>query len=493
MESSVPSRPRVAAGLRLVALVGAGGEGEVWEARDRSGRRRALKLIRPGSLVAPDEVRRRGRWLVGVRHPALCRVTRTGLLRGAGLDGWGFVEMDFVDGEPADALEADPDALTRLGPLAEALDLLHAGRWSDGVPLVHRDIKPANLIDTDAGFVLVDHSTLRAVDGTTQTRIGTPVFVAPEVASGRAGPPADVYAFAVTAVALLTGARGAALAELVADPAALQVPEGVRRALSAAAGDRPTSCAALLDDRPLPAPSSEPAPPSEAAPLPAPSSEAASQAAPGAEAGPRRLRVWPWLLLLAGVASAVVAATAAGLPAWPQQTVAWALAAALHLGSQRAAGRPMLLAVAVPPVAWGLLLAARGTPAGPSRRFVEAAATGAAMVLGAALAAPVVGSAAGLPGLGAPAVAAELAAAGWALTAAAAGSARTRRWLRVVLSPLWLLGAGVLVAGATALLPAALLVGRGRALTRALGGWVAGVRLLARSTPRRAEGAPDVG
>ncbi|MBW3535376.1 MAG: hypothetical protein KY453_09205, partial [Gemmatimonadetes bacterium] len=59
---------------------------------------------------------------------------------------------------------------------------------------------------------------LRDADVTQVTRIGTPVFAAPEAFTGRAGPAADVYSFAVTVVALVTGARGAELVELLAEP-----------------------------------------------------------------------------------------------------------------------------------------------------------------------------------------------------------------------------------------------------------------------------------
>jgi len=185
-------RPHLVEGLRLVALVGRGGEGEVWEARDRRGRRRALKLVRPDCLASPAEAVVRGRLLVQIDHPALVRVHRSGLLPGwsddpgAGgdaegeLEGWGFVEMDFIDGASLAAAPADPDVLERLAPLAEALDLLHAGVWSDGVPLIHRDVKPANIVQAaDGRLVLVDPSTLRGVDDGQFTRIGTPLFCAP--------------------------------------------------------------------------------------------------------------------------------------------------------------------------------------------------------------------------------------------------------------------------------------------------------------------------
>jgi eukaryotic-like serine/threonine-protein kinase len=237
------SERTIVAGLRLVRLVGSGGEGEVWESRDRAGRRRALKLIRPDALAEPETVRRRSRWLRRIRHPNLVRVHRSGLLDG----GWGFVEMDFVDGLAVDQLPADPLVVDRLRPLAEALDLLHTGVWSGGRPVVHRDVKPSNIVEAgDGRLVLVDPSTLRTVDTAGEVLMGTPVYAAPEVLDGDVSPAADVYALAVTVVALLYDAHDDDLADLVADPDALDVPEGVWAALAPDPDDRPPSCRDVL-------------------------------------------------------------------------------------------------------------------------------------------------------------------------------------------------------------------------------------------------------
>src|SRR5680860_923474 len=152
---STTARPRIVAGLRLVRLVGRGGEGEVWEA-----------------LADRREVEVRGTWLERIDHPALVRVHASGMLdEGGTLDGWGWAEMDFVEGADLSAAAPEPDVLDRLAPLAEALDLLHDGHWSDGVPLVHRDVKPANIVDTtDGRLVLVDPSTPRVISKSSTSR-----------------------------------------------------------------------------------------------------------------------------------------------------------------------------------------------------------------------------------------------------------------------------------------------------------------------------------
>lgn len=521
--SHVDARPRVVAGLRLLRRVGSGGEGEVWEARDLDGARKALKLIRPEFLPAAEEMARRGRHLRRIDHPALVRVHRSGRLQGSTLDGWGFLEMDFVDGDPLGDAPADLEALERLGPLAEALDALHAGEWSDGVPLVHRDVKPANLIARpDGEVVLVDCSTLRGTDATQLTRIGTPLFAAPEVMHGRVGPAADVYSFGVTIVALVTGARGEELAALLADPDTLDLPEAVHRALSPDPSGRPASCRAVLDAGtaidptllpPLPWLPEErssavgdlghrPAPtgPGERPPghstdgwplvpqLPTEARQAPENWWPTAQGRGGSLISWlgvlavsVWLLWQAAVGGGALAwlgsTVGVDLAAGWRVPVAVGLAAAVHVVAARVAGQGWAVTLLAPPAAWGWLLGERTALPGPARAWTRTAVTG---TLAAALAVGIATVTTDVDGVGmpGPSVALVAAAGGVVVVALACAAGRHagagRVLLRLLLAPVWLAGALLLLTaglvGALAALPAGRSAGLWRLVSGTLGG-----------------------
>ncbi len=339
----------VVADRRLGTLLGSGGEGEVWEAVRPDGSRCALKLVRPDVLPSAEEVRRRGRWLVRIDHPSLVQVSRGGRFTAGSLEGWGFVEMDLVEGPSLQDVGPVPDALARLAGVAEALDLLHAGAWSDGVPLVHRDVKPGNLMGAGDGLVLVDPSTMRGLDTRDLTRVGTPAYLAPEVATGRFGPLADVYSLGATAAALITGERGLGLSPVLAEPWAYGLPEGVCAALDPDPSRRPGTCAAVIEGRVVvhghdgPIDAREPYDLTYAVPAGGPS--------------------WTvWLLALVMLVPAVVWALGRTRPSLVPVTAVQGVAAAaalthlvVHLVTRRAA-----LAVFAPPWAWADLIAARG-------------------------------------------------------------------------------------------------------------------------------------
>eukprot|EP01012_Entosiphon_sulcatum_P041051 TRINITY_DN5481_c0_g1_i1.p1 TRINITY_DN5481_c0_g1~~TRINITY_DN5481_c0_g1_i1.p1 ORF type:complete len:1227 (+),score=123.95 TRINITY_DN5481_c0_g1_i1:64-3744(+) len=77
--------------------------------------------------------------------------------------------------------------------------------------IIHRDVKPGNFLLTSDGTMKVsdfDHSkVLTRTDSTsgTQTMVGTPLYMAPEVVTGKAGLPSDVWSLGITALEMATG------------------------------------------------------------------------------------------------------------------------------------------------------------------------------------------------------------------------------------------------------------------------------------------------
>ncbi|MGI5127274.1 protein kinase domain-containing protein [Pseudonocardia sp. CA-107938] len=208
---------------RLVALLGGGGEGEVWRAElplSTSGRTTvAVKIVQPDAAV--DWVPY-GHLLRSLAHPGLVRVTDvfTGPLRHRRGEAdpasvAGYVVMDHIDGPTLrEWCDENPDAtgsqrLRMLRTVAAALDEMHSGA-ATGVPVAHGDVKPANIVvrENGAGSVLVDLGLVRLTDAAGGSGRSAP-YAAPElrVPGAQATPEADRYAFAVTTAQVLTGQR----------------------------------------------------------------------------------------------------------------------------------------------------------------------------------------------------------------------------------------------------------------------------------------------
>jgi hypothetical protein len=196
--------PRFALRRRL----GSGGFGTVYEAHDR---RRdaavALKILRRTDAHALYLFKQEFRALAGIVHPHLVRLYE--LYEDE--RRW-FFTMELCAGTSLVAhLRAAPDE-ARLracfSQLAEGLAFLHeAGK-------LHRDVKPSNVMADAAGRVkLLDFGlVIDLADTSPAGRVGTPSYMAPEQAEGRAvGPAADLYAVGVMLHEALTGklpARG---------------------------------------------------------------------------------------------------------------------------------------------------------------------------------------------------------------------------------------------------------------------------------------------
>ncbi|GAA3672938.1 serine/threonine-protein kinase [Nonomuraea antimicrobica] len=200
-------------GSRYVLLdeIGAGAMGTVWRARQRdTGEIVAVKLLRDGLAGDPDLVLRfvqERNVMRALRHPNIVTV-RDFVIEGDRL----ALVMDLIEGADLRTLlrqrgTLPPAEAARLtARIADALAAAHA------VGIVHRDVKPGNvLIEGATGQVrLTDFGVARIVHGPglTQTSsvLGTPAYLAPEVADGDAPTAAvDVYALGLIAYELLAG------------------------------------------------------------------------------------------------------------------------------------------------------------------------------------------------------------------------------------------------------------------------------------------------
>ena len=159
----ISRRARVVAGYRIEALIGRGGMGVVYAAR-QSGLDRmvALKVIAPELLDDPDV---RERFLAEARAAASVDHANVIPVYDAGeADGVAFIAMRFVGGEDLRSLvrargPLEPDAAAEIVAQAgAALDAIHRAGF------VHRDVKPANLlVDEEQHVYLTDFGLAKAV------------------------------------------------------------------------------------------------------------------------------------------------------------------------------------------------------------------------------------------------------------------------------------------------------------------------------------------
>ena len=185
--------PQVA-GYRVEELVGFGGCGEVWRARDVvNGRLVALKLLRhDGPPAERDRLRREAAVLAGLRSPHVVRLL-TVVTSARGL----VLVLEFQGGGSlASLLRSRPrlapgEVVTVAAPLAAALAEVHAA----GV--VHGDVSPANILfAVDGRPVLSDLGVSRLV-GRAGVDAVTAAYADPAVLEGAPlTPSADVYALA---------------------------------------------------------------------------------------------------------------------------------------------------------------------------------------------------------------------------------------------------------------------------------------------------------
>jgi eukaryotic-like serine/threonine-protein kinase len=207
----------------IIAAIGRGGMGEVWQARDTKLQRDvAIKTLPPEFAGNTDRLarfEREARLLASLNHPNIAAIYGLEEFEGAR-----FLVLELVPGETlADRLSRGPipvaEAVRLALQITEALEAAH----ERGV--VHRDLKPANVKVTPEGKIKVlDFGLAKALSATTAETdlsnsptltlhatgrdviLGTAGYMSPEQARGtEAERTADIWAFGVILLEMLTG------------------------------------------------------------------------------------------------------------------------------------------------------------------------------------------------------------------------------------------------------------------------------------------------
>jgi TolB-like protein/tRNA A-37 threonylcarbamoyl transferase component Bud32 len=256
-------RGRLGGRYELLALIGWGGMGNVYRARDLElDEIVALKMLRGASDAdAVARLRAEVRLARRVTHPNVVRTFDIGEH-----DAGRFISMEYVDGESLAATLARSPTLpmATVEALAEAMIAGLAAAHAAGV--IHRDLKPGNVLVRHDGLAkITDFGIATTQLSGTIDASGTPLYMSPEQLRGTdVDARADVYALGVVLFEAITGRRAfhatdpeEALAERLRagalDPAVLRpdtpryLVEVVRACTAIPPSERPLDATAVAD------------------------------------------------------------------------------------------------------------------------------------------------------------------------------------------------------------------------------------------------------
>jgi len=199
----------------LQEFIGAGGFGTVYKATQTSLERTVAIKVLLSEAATDLELRTRFRLeaqiMAQLNHPGIVQVFDTGER-----EHTIYIAMEYVDGPSFASIATSPNRA--LYPFAKQLDfidqLCRALTYLHVAGVVHRDIKPANVLVTldgrvkltDFGISRMPQSRAELEQTETGRIMGTPYFMAPEVADGREpDPQSDVYSLGLTIWAMIAG------------------------------------------------------------------------------------------------------------------------------------------------------------------------------------------------------------------------------------------------------------------------------------------------
>jgi eukaryotic-like serine/threonine-protein kinase len=186
----------------VLALIGAGGMGEVYKARDT--RLDRIVAIKVSQERFSDRFEHEARAVAALNHPHICTLHDVGP---------NYLVMEYVEGAPLKGPLPLEKAVEYAGQILDALDAAH----QKGI--IHRDLKPSNILITKQGIKLLDFglakqaAPLKEMDPTRALTdqgqiVGTLRYISPEQLQGKeADARSDLFAFGCVLYEMLSGKR----------------------------------------------------------------------------------------------------------------------------------------------------------------------------------------------------------------------------------------------------------------------------------------------
>ena len=271
-------RPDAVGPYEILDLIGRGGSGVVFKARQARPRRDvALKLLSP-SFATTETIERlhlEAEILGRLQHAGIAAIFESGIFDG-GFGEQPYFAMELVEGKNL-IDHATGGQLNRRERVELVIRVLDAIEYAHGRGVVHRDLKPDNILVTpegvpkvlDFGIARVESSTLASGLTRDGQLLGTVAYMPPEQVRGgpSSGARADVFSIGMIAFELLTGARarlveGMSVTEMLREidheviPRARSVDSSIERDLDVILGkaveqrpaDRYSSAGAFAND-----------------------------------------------------------------------------------------------------------------------------------------------------------------------------------------------------------------------------------------------------
>jgi serine/threonine-protein kinase len=191
----------------IVELIGSGGMGEVWKARDtRLGRIVAIKRVKEQHS---DRFKQEAKSIASLNNPYICQIHDI---------GHDYIVLEYVEGKPLSSPLPEREAVRLAIQIATALEAAH----KKGI--IHRDLKPGNIMVTEEGSAkLLDFGLAKLYEQDASSSavatadflatqagavLGTVAYMSPEQAQGQpVDARSDIFSFGLVLYEMLSGKR----------------------------------------------------------------------------------------------------------------------------------------------------------------------------------------------------------------------------------------------------------------------------------------------